>query len=126
MEAAGTTNNHVYITLIGSKAATGKVQLMDSKEFFEGGLKAHSHVDLVIETDHNLGDVQVVVLGIDGKIGIDNAWFVNYTMVYDFLKSKEESEFPCYHWIKEDESVSTTAATSKCSYIASINHCSNK
>ena len=112
-KAAGTTNNRVYVTLVGSKAATGKVQLMDAKEFFEGGLKANTHVDLVIETDHDLGDVQVVILGIDGKLAVDNTWFVNCTMVYDFLKGKEESEFPCYHWIKGDESVSTTAATSK-------------
>ena len=113
MREAGTTNYSVYVTLIGSKASTGKVSLLTFFQYLAGGIGANTHMDLVIETEQSLGDVQVVILGIDGKLALDNTWFVNYTKVYDMLKEKQEIEFPCYHWIEGNESVSTTSATSK-------------
>jgi hypothetical protein len=71
----------------------------------------YTYGDMVIETEENLGDVEVVNLGINGRKKSQE--FVDYTKVYDFSKNREESEFPCYHWIKGDHDVSTTSATSK-------------
>jgi hypothetical protein len=71
----------------------------------------YTYDDLIIETEENLGDVEVVNLGINGRKKSQE--FVDYTKVYDFSKSRKESEFPCYHWIQGDHDVSTTSATSK-------------
>ncbi len=73
-------------------------------------------MDMVIATEHSLGDVQVVILGIDGLLANLYTWYVDFMVVYDFLKEHDadrEIEFPCYHWISGDGYVSTTAHTSK-------------
>ena len=113
MSGAGTNNNDVYVCLVGTKACTGKVPLMSSLEFIKGGIDSNTHLDVIVETDESIGDVQVVILDIDDRLAFDNSWFVNYTIVYDFFKDKAEIEFPCYHWIKGGETITTTAKTSK-------------
>ena len=113
---AGVNNLKIYLRLIGNKACTGKLYIEDLKQFFEDGLKPDTHMDMMIATDDSLGDIQVVVLGIDGMLADLHTWFVDFTVVYDFLKSNDadrEIQFPCYHWISGDGYVTTTAHTSK-------------
>ena len=117
MGGAGVDNYSVFVNLVGTKGSTGKVHLHGITQCLVGGIKKNTHQDLIIKTWATLGDIQVVILGIDGKIGLHNTWFVQYTVVYDFFgeHDKEGVQFPCYHWIKPNQTVTTTAATSECS-----------
>lgn len=116
MFGAGTDCPDIYITLVGTNGSTGKVELMGATQFLKGGTGCNTHEDMIIETKINLGDIQVVVLGI-GNTVIDYSWFVEYTVVYDYSKGKAETRFPCYHWIKKNQAVTTTATASKHSNI---------
>lgn len=114
MKAAGTTGADVFVTLVGSKASTGKVSINSYLFHVFSGITADTVEDLIIETTKSLGDIQVVLLGIDGgEWALDNTWFVNYTDVKD-LTTNAELRFPCYHWIGKNEVVSTTSKASKC------------
>ena len=107
--------------LIGSKKSTGKLPLLDIKHYLEGGIKSDTHLDLIVATEHSLGDVEVVILSIDGKFTNHYSWFVDFTIVYDCFKNNcddRKTVFPCYHWIKGNSSVATTAHSSKESCIA--------
>ena len=113
MCGAGTNTCDAFVTLIGSKASTGKLRLEGLKEFIDGGLNAGTHQDMIIETECSLGDVLVVTLGIEGKVESNHEWFVQYIKVIDFTKEMAETQFPCYHWIKSHTRITTTAGTSK-------------
>ena len=114
---AGTPDSGVYITLIGSGGHTGKVYLHSaltkaiSKKYIGRG-----SIDFVLvksKADHDLGEVLVVILGIDKKSRlIPDPWFVDCVYVYNFQANKMTT-FPCYHWIGSGDSVSFTAHTSK-------------
>ena len=68
------------------------------------------------KADHDLGEVLVVVLGIDKKSRlIPDPWFVDCVYVHSF-QSNKTSTFPCYHWIGSGDSISFTAHTSKQHY----------
>ena len=102
---AGVNDLNIYLRLIGNKGCTGKLHIEDLKQSFEDGLKPNTHMDMMIATDDSLGDIQVVILGIDGMLADLHTWFVDFTVVYDFLKSNDadrEIQFPCYHWISGD------------------------
>ena len=111
--AAGTTGADVFITLIGSEATTQKVSIYGFYERLVGGVSSGTCEDMIIETEGSLGEVLVVVLGIDGGIfALDSTWFVQYTVVKD-LATNTEVEFPFYHWIGAKQIVSSTSKTSE-------------
>ena len=113
MPAAGTTGADVFITLVGSEATTGKVSIYSYLRHLFGGIMSGTAEDLVIETEKSLGDIQVVILGIDGgNWALDSTWFVKYTVVKD-LGTGVAALFPCYQWIGKNQVISTTSKTSK-------------
>ena len=113
MSSAGTSDTGVYIAVIGTNGSTGKVYLVGYLSSLLGGIDSSTHEDLIIETENNLGDVQVVVLGNDEGMWVPGAsWFVNKTIVYGLI-DKTEEVFPCYHWIGDGDAISTTSKTSK-------------
>ena len=113
MATAGTFGADVYFNLIGDKASTGNISIYDFWHYICGGISSNTFLDFIVETEKSLGEVLVVILGIDGgKIALDSTWFVSYTVAYE-LSTKVEIQFPCYHWIGKDTSVSTTSKTSE-------------
>ena len=80
----------------------------------KGTFNVRSFDDFIIESDSDLGDIQVVIIGNEGSwLGGSSAWYVDFTVVYN-LKNDSSEEFPCYHWIGSNgDEVSCTAHTSK-------------
>ena len=120
MDAAGTTGGvDTYITLIGTEGSTGKVSLLGTLRYLFKGMDSGTYEDLVIKTEKNLGDIQVVIIGIEGGLlAFNSVWFVDYTDVSDLTRQSKSVHFPCYHWIKANEYVSTTSkAGEKLSWI---------
>lgn len=109
MIESGTSFTAPYVVLVGNKAATEKIYLTKLGTDIEAG----TYLDLLIETTASLGNIQVVVVGIE--VGLPNPWFIQYTGVYNLCDDDiEENRFPCYHWIKADTSVTTTSKTGMC------------
>ena len=100
-----------YVRIIGTKAASERVYLTG----YFSDIDADTYQDLTIETNEVLGEIQVVVLGIEENSWITNAWFAAYSGVYDlsYLADKKEKHFPCYHWINQGQCVTTTSNSSK-------------
>ena len=99
-------DEEVYIRLVGRHAESGNVKLTD---FWR-----KKYNDLVIESDADLGEVLVVVVGNEHALlpFYDPPWYVDFVMVYNF-QSKTNEDFPCYHCIGPGDHVSCTAHTSK-------------
>ncbi len=115
MKAAGTTGGvDTYITLIGTDGSTGKVSLLGVLRFLFKGMDSGTYEDLVIETEKSLGEIQVVILGIEGgRLAFNSEWFIEFTDVQDLSKQNQSVRFPCYHWVKADEYVSSTSSAGK-------------
>lgn len=117
-KGAGTPDTGAYITLVGSKGHSGKVQLQDFLSILSGkSLDKGRCSNIVIESSEDLGEVLVVILGIDESKPISrnplaDPWYVDDVGVYNY-QSKEQELFPCYHWINSGDSVSFTAHSSK-------------
>ena len=116
---AGTPDSGVYVTLVGSGGHTGKLYLHSALTFaISKKYIGRGTVDFVViksKADHDLGEVLVVILGIDKKSRqslIPDPWFVDCVYVYNFQTKKPPTTFPCYHWIGSGDSVSFTAHTS--------------
>ena len=126
---AGTLEDDVYITLVGSKASGTKIPIVDNKVFrVPGAIYTNCYDDLLIESGADLGELLVVIIGnpknavftlnpfkaasnvVSAVAG--SAWFVSFVDIIDF-QTKQTVEFPCYHWINDGEDVSFTATTSK-------------
>ena len=115
MLGAGTTGADVFFDLVGSEATTGKVSIYSYFTMSFSGISAGTCEDIILETDKKLGEVLVVLLGIDGG-GWDTTWFVNYSAV-KYLAEDVEAMFPCYHWIGKNQVISTTSKTSKLMHV---------
>lgn len=101
----------VYFSLTGSKRSSGRVSF---KFPFDTVANVSSNDYMIVETDEDLGGVLVVELGNYKNIlpfGAD-LWYVEKTGVFLF-EDEKSFEFPCYHWIGDDDFVTTTAQTSK-------------
>ena len=110
-EGAGPSDTGVFVRLVGSKGQSKKVYLQSFlKVLFGKGIKAED--SLTIESEGDLGDILVVILGNDKKsIATSGApWYVNEVLVNNF-QNKEHKVFPCYHWIGDRDHVSFTAET---------------
>ena len=116
MKDAGTSGRvDTFVTLIGTEGSTGKVSLLGTLRYLFRGMDSGTYEDLVIETEKSLGEVQVVILGIEGSLlAFDSVWFVEYSEVSDLTKQDKAVRFPCYHWIKDVEYVTTTSAAGVC------------
>lgn len=115
-KGAGTPNTDAYITLVGSKGHSGKIQLQNLLSILIGqSLDKGMCSNFVIESSGDLGEVLVVILGID-KRKLSNAladpWYVDDVGVYNY-QSRCQEVFPCYHWLNNGDNVSFTAHTSK-------------
>ncbi len=113
MCAAGTSDRGMYVVLIGDKGATPRLGILS---FFER-IKKDTCEDLLVETESDLGEIQVVIFGNEKNwfLPINDLWFINYSTIYRYSGTsiKNETTFPCYHWIGDDEAISTTSTTSK-------------
>ena len=108
-EAGTTDTGTVYFSLTGSKKSSGRIGF----SFFEFRRKKSSHNYVIVETDEDLGGVLVVELGnTNNFLELADAWFVDQTSVFLF-ENEKELVFPCYHWIGNGDSVTTTAKTSE-------------
>ena len=106
---AGTSDSGVYFSLTGSKKSTGSIGF----SFFDFRRNQGSHDHVIVETDEDLGEILVVELGnTKNFIDLADAWFVDKTAVFLF-ENETELVFPCYHWIGNGDSLTTTAKTSK-------------
>ena len=107
---SGTDDTGVYALLVGTSGATTKLYILG----YFGSLKGGTCEDLVVEADRDLGDVKVVIFGNEKNwfLPTNDQWFVNYSIVYNFNGvDKVGVQFPCYHWIGDNESISSTSAT---------------
>ena len=68
-----------------------------------------------MQTDRDLGDVQVFIYGNKKNVIIkrNDEWDVEFSVVYPLSSGGNRIEFPCYHWIGDGETISTTSATSE-------------
>ncbi len=105
---AGTSGN-AYVMLVGDKGKTGKLWLRGWLDFRVCG---ESFDNLTVESNDNLGNVLVVVVGCDSG-WFEDEWYVSFVTVAN-MQSKSVDQFPCYQWIDGDSSVSITASTSEC------------
>ena len=109
----------MYTILVGNQGATPKIYLLDYLSVFSS-IEGGTCDDLLVESDANLGDVQVVILGNEENwfLPTNDYWYVNYTTIYHYNGGsvKQDVKFPCYHWIGDNEAISTTSATGKDSY----------
>ena len=114
-EGAGADfTNEIYMELVGSNAESGKVKLTDFMTTMEGSFRRKKYDDLVIESDKDLGEIQVVVVGNGHEFvkSLFPCWFVDFVIIHNF-QSKTSEDFPCYHWIGVGDHVSFTANTSE-------------
>ena len=84
--------------------------LMTTSAFNKG-----THVDMIVETDSDMGDVQVVGVGLKpGLIArfllINHRWYVAFISIINFQKDEVEHHFPCYHWLGYDDGELTVSA----------------
>ena len=68
-----------------------------------------------LECSEGLGEVLVVRL--ENKFPIKEEWFVDFVEVHDFHTSAKKV-FPCYHCIRNNDSISFSSSTSKHHIIA--------
>ena len=115
-KGAGTPHTGAYITLVGSKGHSGEINLQNFLSMLiEQSLDKGMCSNFVIESSGDLGEVLVVILGIE-KRKLSNTladpWYVDDVGVYNY-QSKRQEVFPCYHWLNNGDSVSFTAHSSK-------------
>ncbi len=113
---------NIVLFLNGNKGKSGDIVILTSSLYSDGFLNIkiqknfqRSHFDdLVIESDGDLGDIQVVGVYLQ-YISLLNIitpdWYIDYFTVKNYQKSVQ-ANFPCYHWIgRAIREVSCTSAT---------------
>ena len=113
--ASGTNDTGIHIILVGNNGCTEKIYLAGYWSVFGGVGSASKYEDLVVQTDKKLRDVKVLLYGNDANwTGLfNNEWYVEFSVVYPLSSVGKDVEFPCYHWIGDGETISTTSATSE-------------
>ena len=107
---AGTSSPGVFICLVGENGHSGKLYLQSYLSLLTGGnLERGMLDDVIIESSGDLGEISVVILGIEESI-FRYLWYVNEVGLYNF-QSKKQDAFPCYHWIRHGDNVSIIAKT---------------
>ncbi|KAL5491869.1 hypothetical protein EMCRGX_G017234 [Ephydatia muelleri] len=107
---SGTPDSDIYVSLVGSKGCTGKLLIVQG--WFSSAVSTQSYDDLVVESDKDLGELLVVILGNpqNWMLSAGSAWFVDFVECID-LQTKRKQEFPCYHWINDGDAISFTSKT---------------
>ena len=109
---AGTSSLGVYICLVGKNGHSGKLHLQNFLSLFSGGTLHQDKLEnVIIESSGDLGEISVVILGIDNSL-LHYSWYVNEVGIYNF-QTKNKDAFPCYHWIGSGHSVSMITQTGK-------------
>ena len=117
---AGTSSPEAFISLIGRSGHSGKLYLQGFLSLLSGNTVHRDTWDnVIIESTENLGEILVVVLGIDKSL-INDPWYVDEVGVYNFQSSKHDA-FPCYHWIGNGDNVSITTRTGKFKVLFELN-----
>ena len=110
---AGTSAPNVFICLVGQNGNSGKLRITDWLSIFGvDSIHRDTWDNLIIESSEDLGEILVVILGIDKGNLLKDPWYVNEVGIYNF-QSKNQQAFPCYHWIQSGTSVSFTSKTGK-------------
>ena len=76
--------------------------------------------DFVLECSEGLGEVLVVRL--ENKLPVKEEWFVDFVEVHDFHTSTKKV-FPCYHWIRNSDSISKHHVIAIACYYRMYIHC---
>ena len=109
---AGTSSLGVYICLVGENGHSGKLYVQNFLSLFSGGTLHQDKLEnVIIESSGDLGEISIVILGIDDSI-LHYSWYVNEVGIYNFQSQKKDA-FPCYHWIGSGHSVSMITQTGK-------------
>ena len=58
---------------------------------------------------------------LENKLPVKEEWFVDFVEVHDFRVSAKKV-FPCYHWIRNNDSISFSSSTSKKHVVLSLLH----
>ena len=107
-QACSAKARDVFFTVAGTKSESNRISLGFFERWYSNSFQEDKHDDMIIETDQNLGDVQVVGVGLEhdwiSDIQSYNPiyqcqWYVNYISIIDFQNGQSEVQFPCYHWI---------------------------
>ena len=114
----------IYFFLTGSKSTSGSISLSRSDGIIDLTHPVFNNAtfdDVVLESSQNLGEVQVVGLSLEkldtGKKNLTMQWYVQFITLVDFQNGRNETTFPCYHWIEADgKSVTCTAKTRKLTF----------
>ena len=127
-KACSATAQDVFLTVTGTKSKTDKMSLVSlglfqrlrALKFFQQG----TYDDMIIETDQNLGDIEVVGVGLHydwirrlTSALLDHHWYVEYVSIIDFKDEPSETEtrFPCYHWLGyNNKEVTAVSKVGKC------------
>ena len=102
----------IYVELIGDKARTEKIGIASFFDWLTHTTDVYD--DFIIECEIDLGEIQLVTISNDTiRLPLTTAnWFIDYTYVIN-LKSKFEQNFPCYHWIGNEENHTNSANIGK-------------
>ena len=105
--ACSATARDVFFAFTGSKSHSDRVSLgLLQRLCALDSFHKEKHDDMIIETDQQLGNIQMVGVGlrydlltkvVDGIL--DCHWYVDYISVIDFQENQKEIQFPCYHWL---------------------------
>ena len=106
-KACSAAAQDVFFALVGTKSHSDRISLgLFQRLFALDSFHEDKHDDMIIETDQQLGDIQVVGVGlrydlltkvVDGIV--DCHWYVDYISIIDFQDNRKEIQFPCYHWL---------------------------
>ena len=107
---------NIILSLTGDKGMSGEIPVSTTSGFifFKRHFKRSTYDDIIIESDGDLGDIQVVGAGLR-YFSLFNIltpdWYVDYVTVKDYQKTVM-TNFPFYHWIgKSVKQVTATSAT---------------
>ena len=111
----------IYFFLTGSKSTSGSISLSRSDGVIDLTHPVFNNAtfdDVVLESSQNLGEVQVVGLSLEKlDTSLTMQWYVQFITLVDFQNGRNETTFPCYHWIEADgKSVTCTAKTRKLTF----------
>lgn len=107
----------ITISLSGSKATTGKINLQKNINFWDDSDDNHNcstYDDYVIACDTDLGYVRVASIEINYTYLPDDCvikWRIDYIDVFHFQDGCNIVHFPCYKWIEKE--IVCTPARSK-------------
>ena len=117
-KGSSATSRDVFFSVTGTKSESDRISLSLLQRIFAiNSFKNSTHDDMIIETDHDLGDIKMVGVGLHNDLitklvdfVLDCHWYVEYIDIIDFQKKEAETRFPCYHWLGYDNREVTTVS----------------